>query len=87
MYAAIGIPIATYIYNRTWYHNCQEAVSIIDTYADSGYTAVPDTVISKLRPKIQPFGSLFKRYALPTTGTNTGRTKTIPSFSSCSPGV
>src|SRR5580658_302902 len=43
VYAAISIPVYTFIWNRTWYQNCQTAISIIDTYADSGYTDVPDT--------------------------------------------
>jgi len=66
VYAAIGIPAYTFFYNRTWYQNCQAAISIIDTYADSGYTAVPDTVISKLKPKLQPLVASFNDNALRT---------------------
>jgi hypothetical protein len=66
VYAAISIPVYTFIWNRTWYQNCQTAISIIDTYADSGYTAVPDTVISKLKPKLQPLVASFNDNALRT---------------------
>ena len=57
VYAAIGIPAYTYFYNRTWYHNCQQAISIIDFYAQHGYSAVPDTAIAKLPVKLQPLVS------------------------------
>jgi hypothetical protein len=53
VYAAIGIPAYTFFYNRTWYRNCQEAISVIDTWAQLGITPVPDTVIAKLPSKIQ----------------------------------
>ena len=66
VYAAIGIPAYTYFYNRTWYHNCQAAISIIDTYSANGYTAVPDTVIAKLKPKLQPLVASFNENGLRT---------------------
>jgi hypothetical protein len=55
VYAAIGIPAYTYFYNRSWYQNCQHAISIIDAYAFAGYTSVPDSIIAKVNPKLQPF--------------------------------
>jgi hypothetical protein len=66
VYAAIGIPAYAYVWNRGWYQNCQAAISIIDTYADSGYTAVPDTVIAKLKPKLQPLVASFNDNGLRT---------------------
>jgi hypothetical protein len=54
VYAAIGIPAYTYFYNRGWYHSTQEAITIIDTYAQQGITPVPDSAIAKLKPKLQP---------------------------------
>ena len=54
VYAAIGIPAYTFFYNRMWYNNCQQALTIIDTYFAQGYSAVPDSVIAKLKPKLQP---------------------------------
>jgi hypothetical protein len=53
VYAAIGIPAYTFFYNRKWYRNCQQAISVIDTWAQLGITPVPDSVISKLSPTIQ----------------------------------
>lgn len=55
VYAAIGIPGYTYFYNRSWYQNCQHAISIIDAYALAGYSSIPDTIIAKFNPKLRPF--------------------------------
>lgn len=62
VYAAIGIPVGTYIYNRTWYRNYQQAISIIDTYAQQGIATPPDSVIAKLPAKIQPLVALGSAY-------------------------
>ncbi|HET6254784.1 MAG TPA: DUF5683 domain-containing protein [Puia sp.] len=53
VYAAVGIPVGTYLYNRTWYRNFQQAISIVDYYAQLGNTSVPDSVVNKLPGKIQ----------------------------------
>ncbi|HEV3411194.1 MAG TPA: DUF5683 domain-containing protein [Puia sp.] len=53
VYAAIGIPAYTFFYNRTSYNNYQQAISIVDTYAQLGAAAVPDSVLNKLPSKIQ----------------------------------
>lgn len=66
VYAAIGIPAYAYVWNRTWYQYCQTAISIIDTYSDSGYTSVPDTIIAKLKPKLQPLVASFNDNGLRT---------------------
>jgi Family of unknown function (DUF5683) len=55
VYAAIGIPGYTYFYNRSWYQNCQHAISIINVYAANLYTSIPDTIIAKFNPKLRPF--------------------------------
>jgi hypothetical protein len=48
VYAAIGIPAYTYFWNRSLYHQYQQAISIIDTYAQQGISPVPDSAILKL---------------------------------------
>src|SRR5579871_6163098 len=48
VYAAIGIPAYTYIYNRKWYHNYQQAISVVDKYSLLGYPAAPDSVLNTL---------------------------------------
>lgn len=48
VYAAIGIPAYTYFLNRNLYHQYQQAISIIDTYAQQGISPVPDSAIAKL---------------------------------------
>src|SRR5580698_2349321 len=48
VYAAIGIPAYTYFWNRSLYHQYQQAISIIDTYAQQGISPVPDSAIAKL---------------------------------------
>jgi hypothetical protein len=48
VYAAIGIPAYTFFWNRSSYNQYQQAISIIDSYAQQGITPVPDSVIAKL---------------------------------------
>jgi Family of unknown function (DUF5683) len=48
VYAAVGIPAYTYFWNRSLYHQYQQAISIIDTYAQQGISPVPDSVIARL---------------------------------------
>lgn len=48
VWAAVGIPAYTYLYNRTWYHNYQSAISVVDYWSQLQYTAVPDTALNKL---------------------------------------
>jgi hypothetical protein len=48
VYAAIGIPAYTYVYNRKWYHNYQQAISVVDVYSLQGALAVPDSALNRL---------------------------------------
>lgn len=66
VYAAIGIPIGTYFYNRTAYRQYQQAISIIDTWAQQGISPVPDTVIAKLSPIEQNLVTFGNENALRT---------------------
>jgi hypothetical protein len=58
VYAAVGIPVYTYIYNRTWYNNFQQAISIVDFYSSLDSLAVPASVVAKLPAKIQTLVTL-----------------------------
>jgi hypothetical protein len=53
-WAAVGIPVYTYIYNRTWYRKCQYAISILDTYLAIGAPVPPDS-LKLVDPKLQIF--------------------------------
>jgi hypothetical protein len=53
VYAAIGIPAYTFFYNRTWYNNYQQAISIVDNLAQLGYIAPPDSVLNKLSGNVK----------------------------------
>lgn len=48
VWAAVGIPAYLFVYNRTSYHNYQQAISIVDYWSQQGLTAVPDTALAKL---------------------------------------
>jgi hypothetical protein len=54
VWAAVGIPAYTFFYNRSWYNNCQKAISIIDTYQTLG-TAIPDSLYKTVDPKLRTF--------------------------------
>jgi Family of unknown function (DUF5683) len=54
VYAAVGIPVYTYIYNRSWYEKCQYALTVLNNYTDSG-AAVPPAALAKVNPQLQPF--------------------------------
>lgn len=56
VWAAVGIPVYTYFYNRKWYQKCQYAISIIDTYSPLGLPVPPDSV-ALVDPKLQGFVS------------------------------
>jgi hypothetical protein len=57
VYAAVGIPAVTYFYNRSWYRKCQFALAIIDNYQAAGLpgTSIPDSILAKVNPILQPF--------------------------------
>ncbi|HTR31001.1 MAG TPA: DUF5683 domain-containing protein [Puia sp.] len=53
VYAAIGIPAYTYVYNRKGYNNYQKAISIVDRYSSQGAPAVPDSVLNTLSGEVR----------------------------------
>ena len=57
VWAAVGIPAYTYVYNRSWYKKCQTAISLLDTYLNQGLTypvSKPDS-LKLIDPKLQIF--------------------------------
>jgi hypothetical protein len=52
VWAAVGIPVYTYFYNKQWYDKCQYALSILDTYTAIGQPVPPDS-IALVDPKLQ----------------------------------
>jgi hypothetical protein len=57
VWAAVGIPVYTYFYNKSWYQKCQSAISLIDTYSALGLQ-VPADSVAMLDPKLQGFVSI-----------------------------
>ncbi|HVS96160.1 MAG TPA: DUF5683 domain-containing protein [Puia sp.] len=56
VWAAVGIPVYTYFYNKHWYQQCQFAISMIDTYSALGKGVPPDSVLL-VDAKLQGFVS------------------------------
>ena len=56
VWAAVGIPVYTYFYNKHWYKQCQFAISMIDTYSALG-KQVPADSVGLVDPKLQGFVS------------------------------
>jgi hypothetical protein len=54
VWAAVGIPVYTYFYNKHWYEKCQFAISLYDTYAALGLPIPPDS-LALVDPKLQGF--------------------------------
>ena len=54
VWAAVGIPVYTYFYNKHWYEQCQFAISLIDTYTALGLP-VPADSLKLVDPKLQGF--------------------------------
>ena len=54
VWAAVGIPVYTYFYNKHWYEQCQFAISLIDTYSALGQP-VPADSLKLVDPKLQGF--------------------------------
>src|SRR6185312_5008851 len=59
VYAAVGIPAYFYFDNRTWYRNCQHAITVLANYQASlppGTPGgpVPDSVVRMVNIKLQP---------------------------------
>ena len=56
VWAAVGIPAYTYIYNRSWYQKCQHAISLLDIYTQTGGT-YPQTAdsLNLVDPKLRTF--------------------------------
>ncbi len=65
VYAAVGIPVYTFFYNKGWYEKCQGALAIVDDYAEKGIPVPPD-VINTVDPKLQYFVSTGNDDALRT---------------------
>src|SRR5579863_9882995 len=53
VYAAVGIPVYTYIYNRTWFNNYNKAIALVDYYSSLDSFAVPASIVAKLPVNIQ----------------------------------
>lgn len=53
VWAAVGIPAYTFVYNRTWYRNYQQAISVVDFWSQKQVTAVPDTALNKLSGNVR----------------------------------
>lgn len=51
VYAAVGIPVYTFFYNKSWYQKCQQALSIL---AD---TPLTNDKLAKVDPKLRVFVS------------------------------
>jgi hypothetical protein len=56
VWAAVGIPVYTYFYNKHWYQQCQFGISMIDTYSALGLPVPADSVLL-VDPKLQGFVS------------------------------
>ncbi len=54
VWAAVGIPVYTFFYNRSWYNKCQFAISIMDRAAATGVT-VPADLAAKVDPQLRTF--------------------------------
>jgi len=54
VWAAVGIPVYTYFYNKHWYQQCQFAISMIDTYQPLN-KPVPADSVALIDPKLQGF--------------------------------
>ena len=58
VWAAVGIPAYTYLYNKKWYQKCQRAISLLDIYTNQGLTfptAAMSDSIKLVDPKLQSF--------------------------------
>ncbi len=53
VWAAVGIPAYTYVYNRTWYRNYQQAISVVDFYTQQSASVVPDSALNKLSGNVR----------------------------------
>ncbi|HXB95859.1 MAG TPA: DUF5683 domain-containing protein [Puia sp.] len=53
VWAAVGIPVYTYFYNKNWYQKCQFAISVVDNYPPG--TTVPADTLAMVDPKLQGF--------------------------------
>jgi Family of unknown function (DUF5683) len=53
VYAAVGIPVYTFIYNRTWFNNFNKAIALVDYYNSVDSPAVPASIVAKLPTNIQ----------------------------------
>lgn len=54
VWAAVGIPAYTYVYNRSWYQKCQRAISLMDVYNTLGLP-FPSDSLKYVDPKLQTF--------------------------------
>ena len=54
VWAAVGIPVYTYFYNKHWYQQTQFAITMIDTYTELGLP-VPADSVALVDPKLQGF--------------------------------
>jgi hypothetical protein len=76
VWAAVGIPAYTYVYNRTWYQRCQFAISVLDNYEASigaggigvppPVTGIPDSVLNRVNAVLRPLVSGNQDNALRT---------------------
>lgn len=53
VYAAVGIPVYAYIFNRTWFNNYNRAIALVDYYSNLDSPAIPASIVSKLPTNIQ----------------------------------
>jgi hypothetical protein len=54
VWAAVGIPVYTYFYNRGWYEKCQYALAVLNDYTALGDT-IPNPIMNKVNPQLRPF--------------------------------
>jgi hypothetical protein len=54
VYAAVGIPVYTYSYNRSWYKKCQYALAVIVNNTTGDHPSGLDS-INRVDPKLQSF--------------------------------
>ncbi len=53
VYAALGIPAYAFFFNKTWYLNCQYALTVCINLANNG--SVGDDSLAKVAPELKPF--------------------------------